>query len=149
MSDDPEYGKYIHLITKKTKYLADENLLKHNITLEQVHVMRFLSDNDGRIIYQKDIEKNFDIKRSTVTSILQLMEKKQLIIRKEDEKDARMKMVIFTDKGKNLSMELKNFINHLEDVIVDGISEEDKAKYLLLLKKSLDNLTNYSIKMKV
>lgn len=149
MSGEPEYGKYIHLITKKTKYLADENLLKHNITLEQVHIMRFLSENDGKVIYQKDIEKYFDIKRSSVTNILQIMEKKEMIIRKEDEKDARMKMVFFTDKGKKLSMELRNFIKHLEEVIVDGISEEDKAKYLLLLMKSLDNLTNYSIKMKV
>lgn len=144
---EEDYGKFIHMLSRRIKYLADENLVKQNMTLEQVKIMRFLTESKEENIFQKDIEKYFEIKRSTVTSILQTMEKKDLIIRIEDEKDARMKKVILTEKGKLLSRELKDFINHLHGIIVEDFSDEDKKNFLYLLKKAIHNVSEYTLDM--
>lgn len=136
-----DYGHYIQRLAKNIKYLADENLVKQNITIEQVKIMRFLRENNEEAsAYQKDVELFFNIKRSSVTNILNNMEKSGFLTREGIETDARIKKVRLTEKGKELSISLKGFIVHLEKVIVDGMSEEEKAAFKGLLIRSLDNV---------
>ncbi len=135
------YGAYIQRIAKNIKYLADENLSKHNITLEQVKIIQFLNGSyEDSGASQKDIEQNFAIRRSSVTSILQNMEKSGVVLRMGDDSDARIKRVLLTDKGKDLSGELKDFICNLESVIVNGMTREEKALFNQLLKRGLSNV---------
>ena len=107
------------------------------------------------------IEKQFDIRRSTVTNILQGMEKQELIIRKSVNNDARLKMILLTDKAKNiLSLNtpaqdvpiayLKSFktslISH-EHVIPSGIVALGKnTHFFSLFIKSHSSLLNDHIK---
>ena len=51
-----------------------------------------------RDIYQKDIEREFQIRRSTATGILQLLEREGFIYRETAEQDARLKKLIPTEK---------------------------------------------------
>ena len=138
---EDDFGVYIQKLAKNIKYLAEENLIKQNITLEQVKILRFLSVNFGEAYSnQKDIETNFGIKRSSVTSILQNMEKNDLIIRVSDEKDARVKKVKLTTKGSILSGELKDYIRNLEKVVVKDMSQEEKDLFKDFLKRSIQNV---------
>ena len=54
-------------------------------------------------IYQKDIEKEFQIRRSTATGILQLLEKKRFVIRETVEWDARLKKLVPTAKAEGVA----------------------------------------------
>ncbi|WFR59003.1 MarR family transcriptional regulator [Anaerocolumna sp. AGMB13025] len=136
-----EYGYYIQNLAKNIKYLADENLVKQNLTIEQVKILRFLREhNEEGSALQKEIEVYFKIKRSSVTSILQNMEKGGLLIREGIAADARIKKVCLTKKGQDLSISLVGFILNLEEVIVDGMSLEERAVFAELLKKSLNNV---------
>jgi DNA-binding MarR family transcriptional regulator len=138
---EDDFGVYIQKLSKDIKYLAEENLIKQNITLEQVKILRFLSMNFGESYSnQKDIETNFGIKRSSVTSILQNMEKNDLIIRVSDENDARVKKVKLTPKGSILSGELKDYIRNLEKVIVKDMSQEEMDLFKNFLKRSIQNV---------
>lgn len=50
-----------------------------SLTVMQKHILKFiLLETLHREIYQKDIEEEFQIRKSTVTGILQLMEKTDL-----------------------------------------------------------------------
>lgn len=135
------YGYYIQRLAKNIKYLADENLVKQHITIEQVKIMRFLRENNEEgSAYQKEVELFFNIKRSSVTSILQNMEKSGLLTREGIADDGRMKKVRLTKKGKDLSIRLKGFIYYLDEVIVENMTEEEKTIFIRLLKKSLENV---------
>ncbi len=138
--DRDNNGILIQRLAKNIKYLADENLSNHNITIEQVKILRFLSESLSSFAYQKDIEQNFAIKRSSVTNILQNMEKSGLIERLGDVSDARIKKVLLTEKGAELSKTLKDFICNLESVIVNNMTGEEKEVFKYLLKKSLNNV---------
>ncbi|WMJ88940.1 MarR family winged helix-turn-helix transcriptional regulator [Anaerocolumna sp. MB42-C2] len=139
--DREDNGILIQRLAKNMKYLADENLSNHNITIEQVKILRFLSESPGSYAYQKDIEQNFAIKRSSVTNILQNMEKSELVERIGDESDGRIKRVLLTEKGSKLSKTLKDFICKLELVIVSDMSGDEKELFNKLLKKSLNNVS--------
>ncbi|WOO35482.1 MarR family transcriptional regulator [Anaerocolumna sp. AGMB13020] len=139
-----DYGYHIQKLGKNIKYLADENLIKHGITFEQVRVMRFLdgysSDNPAN---QKDVEIMFELKRSSVTNILQNMEKHGLVTRSGDVLDGRIKKVWLTEKGKELYLHLRSYLVMLEEVIVQGMTEEEKDMFRLLLKKSIQNVETF------
>ena len=51
-------------------------------------------------IYQKDVEKEFQIRRSTATGTLQILEKNGFIRREPVKQDARLKKLVPTDKAK-------------------------------------------------
>lgn len=136
-----DYGYYIQKLGKSIKYLADENLVNHGITFEQVKVMRFLdSYSQENAANQKDVEIIFELKRSSVTNILQNMEKNGLVTRSGDVLDKRIKKVWLTDKGKDLFQHLRSYLKTLDDVIVQGMTEEEKEMFRLLLKKGIQNV---------
>lgn len=138
------YGHYVQTLSKKVKYLADDNLAKHNITLEQVKVLGFLDRNEeAGDIYQRDLEKEFGIRRSSVTNILHNMEKNGLVRRETDLVDTRIKKVFLTDKGKHLSSSLYEYIKKIDLILVKGMEEEEKDMFLSLLKKALDNIETF------
>ncbi len=135
------YGMYIKRLANRIKYLADDNLVKHNITLEQVKILRYLNMHGGDSgVCQRDIEEEFGIRRSSVTNILQNIERNGFIVREGDPCDARMKRVVLTDKGREKSRVLKGYIDNLETVIVYGMTAEEKTQFLDFLKRSLDNV---------
>ncbi len=134
------YGILIQRLAKNIKYLADENLSKHNITLEQVKIMQFLNNSGESGAYQKDIEQNFAIKRSSVTNILQNMEKRGLVTRVGDASDARIKRALLTQEGRDLSKTLKDFIYNLETIILKDMTEEEMDLFKKLLEKSMSNV---------
>ncbi len=136
-----DYGAYIQRLAKDIKYLAGENLVKHNVTIEQVKILRFLTENyENTSAYQKTIELQFGIRRSSVTNILQNMEKNDLIHRINDESDARIKRVELTVKGEELSKSMKNYIQGLEAVIVRDMTQEEKEIFKRLLLKGIQNV---------
>lgn len=90
------------------------------LTVMQKHILKFiLLETLHREIYQKDIEEEFQIRKSTVTGILQLMEKNGFIYRENVEKDARLKRIVPTKKAEALRPSilchifLRNALGHL------------------------------------
>lgn len=68
------------------------------ISLMNLWVVDFLFDNQDREIFPRDIEEEFSITRATVSKMLNLMEKKELIARKRVEGDGRMPLRYNYDK---------------------------------------------------
>ena len=62
-----------------------------NITGMQRWTLGFLNDRADTEIYQKDIEQEFKVSRATASNMLQLMERKGLIVRESVSRDARLK----------------------------------------------------------
>lgn len=79
-----------NLIERKMNYIIAKNV-HDDITPMHSMILAYLHRNEGHDIYQKDIESRFDITRSTVTSILKLMEHKGYIRREGVAHDARLK----------------------------------------------------------
>ena len=96
------------------------------VTLMHGWIIRYLYTNQDKDVFQKDIEQYFSIGRSTVTNIIQLMERKGYIARESVEHDARLKKVVLTEKGIRNQEMLEDLVESLDTRLVDGITDECK-----------------------
>lgn len=129
-----------HLIGRKIVGIVQTNNFG-DITMMQAWIMQFLFENRDREIYQKDIEKHFCITRSTVTSILQLMEKKGYIRRISVLKDARLKRILLTDKAYSIQKENSREIHQtFERTLREGLSDEELDIFFHCIERMKKNL---------
>ena len=70
--------KTVHNLLKRDfEKLLDHEKFK-NITGVQKWVIGYLSEHEGEDVFQRDLEEEFSIRRSTATGILQIDGKKRL-----------------------------------------------------------------------
>ena len=96
--------------------------------------------NQNKDIFQKDIEMEFSIRRSTVTGIIKLLEKNELITRESVSYDARLKKLVLTEKAIELHHEIMSEIYKVEDRLTEGITSEEKEVFLKVVEKMKQNL---------
>ena len=95
------------------------------LTPSQCRIMGFIMDKGDKPVYQKDIEAEFNIRRSTATRLLQAMEHKNLIMREPEENDGRLKRIRLTKKAMERSREVLDRISCIERQLVKGITAEE------------------------
>lgn len=71
-----------HLMQRKMLLSASKSGVD-KITVMHGWIINYLNENAEKDIFQKDIESKFSISRSTVTNILKLMEKKDILREKQ------------------------------------------------------------------
>ena len=117
-----------------------DNLLKKRIdscihavsgddSITRMHhwIIGFLYRNSDRPIYQRDIEAEFRISRSTTSSMLTLMEKKGLLRRESVKSDARLKKITLTDAAVKHHKRLMSAFEEM-DAFFDSILEENEKR---------------------
>jgi len=95
---------------------------------------------DYQDVFQRDIEEAFQIRRSTATGILQLMEKNGLIIRESVDYDARLKKISLTPKAIAMHEALIKEIDVIEAQITEGLTAEEIQTLYSILEKIKRNV---------
>jgi len=112
-------------LVKRSMETSAANDGQETTTGLQGWIIGFLVNNADREVFQRDIEKEFDIRRATVTGILQLMERDGLIERKSVEQDARLKKIILTEKAKRIhEVNYQRFVEFEKKLQADLTAEE-------------------------
>ena len=116
------------------------SLLDNDDQITRMHhwIIGFLFNNKDSDIYQRDVEAEFKISRSTTSSMLTLMEKKGLIVRQSVPGDARLKKLTLTEKANQLHMLHMNKIDELDSAINGAITAEETQQMLAIIKKLSD-----------
>ena len=122
--------------------LSYEVAKKHmdEVTVMHGWILGFLSSNPDRDIFQKDIETEFSIARSTVTCIVKLMEKKGYIRREAVKEDARLKKLVLTERGKEIHRLHMNDVDFLEERCRRNISPEEMEMFYRVTDKLKKNM---------
>lgn len=114
-------------------------------TPTQMQILEYILNHQEEEIYQKDLEYILNLRRATVSGVLQTMEKNNLIERVVASNDARVKKIILNPKTKELFLEKRKQMEELEEIIIDGISEKEIEEFLNVLNKIKGNVKNYNI----
>ena len=91
-----------HQLKRQLPVPEEEDSLTTNMQRLVLHYILFESLN--RDIYQRDVEKEFHIRRSTATGTLQILEKNGFITRDPVKEDARLKKLTPTAKEEKLTV---------------------------------------------
>ena len=93
----------------------------------------------GKQIYQRDLEARFHTNRSSITTMLQGMEQDGFITRSAVAKDARLKRLIATEKGRACHKQIEASIARFEDDLQSGIDPQQAAAARAVLEQTLRN----------
>ncbi len=104
-----------------------------------LHVIQ-RAEMKGEPINQKELENIFNVQKSSMSELLASMEEKNLITRIPSETDNRIKNVILTEKGKQLSYLSYNDLAILENVCKGDITSEEMEITLATLNKMKNKL---------
>ena len=114
---------------------------KEEVTGTNIRIIRFLRSNTHRDIYQKDVEKEFGITRSTASRVLVLMEEKGLLTRSGVDHDARLKKLTLTEKSIRMGDMMHQIGEQTDAQLLDGFSDEEKDQLFGFIDRMVENMT--------
>ena len=113
-----------------------------NITGTHGWIIGYLADHEDTDIYQRDLEREFGISRSTTSKMLALMESKGLVMREKVLSDDRLKKIVLTDKARLVAEKISLDNANTESKLTEGFSQEELAVFESYLERMLHNITN-------
>ena len=129
-------GKKIGYISHIIKRSIDSLDNPYGVNGKQLRLLGFIAhESMSRDLYQKDIEEELQIRRSSVTSMLQNLEKANMILRISVDKDARLKKIVLTDLGKEVTQNTYHKIISFEDELKSLFNEDEYNQFNDYLNK--------------
>ena len=131
----PTLGRSAHLARER----MDARLSRYDITPAQTHTLLYLHRHNGQAP-QCEVISHLKVKPSTANGILDRMEEKGLLERSVSEQDARRRMITLTEKGAKLQKELYSAFEETEELMMKGLSQEERELLFSFLDRINRNL---------
>lgn len=116
----------------------------YNISQSQIKILSFIGQrlSEGKAVFQKDIESEFGLKGSSVSSILNTLEKNQWIRRESVDFDARLKSIVFSDMAEVVMKHLQELYDIFDYYIKENLSDAELIVFTQCIDKITNSITN-------
>ncbi|TQD26989.1 MarR family transcriptional regulator [Methanolobus vulcani] len=126
-----------HLFRSINIYLSNE-LEAYGLGSGQFPFFMRLLHQDG--VSQESLANMLRYDRATITRSLNKLEDQGYVIRKRDPKDKRAYCVYLTEEGQKMGPILMEIGANLNNVLLQGFSDEDKVMFISLVEKAAMNI---------
>ena len=130
----PEICKLAHTIRRMIESSQRHKYIDNVLGSTNGWVIGYIARSSGDI-YQKDLEKQFSIRRSSVSKMLSSLEEKGLVIRESVKGDARLKKLVLTDKALKIHAIAEEDRAEQENALRRGGSDEELSAFMSVLRK--------------
>ena len=127
-------------LTSKFDILNFNTKLENMPSRSQLEIVHYILEHINEEVYQKDLERALNLRRATISGILGTMEKNGFIERTIDDKDTRVKKITLSNKALDRYYKGKEYIEHIENTVLKGISDEELKVFNNVLEKMTLNL---------
>lgn len=124
------------------KVMNDDVKMKKFPSPTQMRIIDYILQNDKKPVYQKDLERVFNLRRATISEVLQTMEKNNIIERCVSEVDNRTKEIKLSKETKKIFDNNKRKFLELESIITNNISDSELEIFINVINKMKDNIQN-------
>ena len=129
----------VHRLSTK-RFVQNSHTHGLEISLDQWLVLGPVWKNDG--ISQKDIAEFSGKDKTSVTKIIDTLQKKNLVVRVTDQLDHRVKRVVLSQKGRELFLSALPVMAQTRDELRSGISDKEIEALKSILNKIYKNLND-------
>lgn len=137
--EEKHIGKAIITLSHQIKRKMQGMNEAYGITGTQSRILHYIAmESEKRPVFQRDVEQEFDIRRSTATEILKILERKQLILRESVESDGRLKKLTLTEDARELEKGMCHRIKAMEQELSEKLTKEENTQLMYLLDKLQD-----------
>ena len=112
-----------------------------NITHVQVKILHYLFSHQDHPVYQRDIEKELSIRRSTVSGIIKTMEKNNFIERVTSKEDARLKQIVISENIKKFPSSFKQKADQFDQLLSKDIPKEELEIFFKVVNQMKQNIS--------
>ncbi len=141
-SCDESFFRLIALTGQAMRSYADQRLKSFDLTVEQLQLLKELTADAGRP--QSVLGALSSKSPANVTRILDRLEKKKRIVRRQNPDDRRSSLVFLTEEGERLQTEVFSLFEGLRSELVRGISNESQQGAVLVLEAIKTNIERMS-----
>ena len=114
----------------------------NSVTGANAWIIGYISDKtkNNEDVFQKDLEKNFEITRSTASKVVNLMVEKGMVERQSVPWDARLKKLVLTDKGREINELMLEDFSVVEETLSKGFSEQELEQFFDYIHRMQQNM---------
>ena len=135
-------GRHIYTISQVLRNHLERVLSPFDLTGEQFHLLKNTSTSTG--YSQNELCRLVDKNPANMTRILDRLEKKGLVVRKDNPEDRRSSLVFQTTQGQAMVRQVSTLFQELSDAVEQGISTAERITFLKVLDKIDLNLQKLS-----
>ncbi len=106
----------------------------------QIAIIKYLNQNKDNNVNQKDLEEFIQNRKSTISCILDNMQKNNIIERVNSKSDGRSKYIKLTQKGFDLAKKFSDQQIYFDNMISKNISEDDLETFFKVTNQIKNNL---------
>lgn len=136
--DAIRFGFLVHDVSRLRRVALDRELKPLGVTRSQWWILAFLSRRDG--MTQTALAADLDLTKVAVGGLLERMEATELVQRRPDESDARIRRVFLTRSGTRLVRDIRRQVESIEKEILATENEEDLQTTVRALQRMKDLL---------
>ena len=144
MRNMPDLGRTIAYCARLGMLYADKRLRLsgYDVTPVQSRTLMLLSCRDGEGVTQRELEKELQLKPSTVNGIVGRLEEKGYLSRRTSPSDGRCRLVSLTEAGRQQVKAFETVMDGTSRRYARGLSDEETRTLLNLLARVIENLEN-------
>ena len=143
-----EIGMLHNLLRRQMACMTEKSENAANVTGMQAMIVHHLIMHEKKgDVFQKDIENAFQMRRSTATGILQLMEQHDLIRREPVEHDGRLKRLVLTEQARAMDKRIGERMEQMEQLLRQDITEDELKGWFAVCEKIRSNLEQHQCNM--
>lgn len=142
--NEENIGRLIYLTAQRLGNHAEKLLAPYGLTLEQLQLLKQLNCDQG--INQRTLGELTNKTPANVTRIIDRLEAKHLVLRRDDPADRRTTLVLLTPKTEPLLEHMQEILEEFSQAFLAGISEQDQkttSQVLLTIEKNLESIPNF------
>ncbi len=137
--NDESLSCKIAYINRVHKRKVDQDTLKYGLTLEQGRMIIYLAEQE-KDIHLTDLANKFHVRKSSLNSIINNLEKKGCVIRESCEKDSRVKPIRLTELGYEKVQLIRNSFDINERKTKEVLTENEIDSLNKILDKIISGL---------
>ncbi len=110
------------------------------VTGKNTWIIGYIANNEGTDVFQRDLENQFGITRSTASKVVNRMVKKGIIERQSVPEDARLKKLVLTERSREIHQRMEAEFRDMEDTLTEGFSGKEINRMREYLRRMQNNM---------
>ncbi|ADG92929.1 transcriptional regulator, MarR family [Arcobacter nitrofigilis DSM 7299] len=135
---DNAFGVLVANIRNLLKNRLEKDLQEYCISPAESIIIRRLCEKDN--LTQRELAKDTYFKQSSLTLLIDRLEKKGMVERRAKKNDRRAYLICITNEGKKLEQILKDASRKVEEEALKGVDKETEEQLIQILKNIHSNL---------
>lgn len=133
MTERVQLANTIYRLGHIERILIDRELAPYHLRMNHARVLNYIDNHPGSS--QIELAHYLDYQQASLTNLINQLEKKQMIVRRPDSENGRLKHLFLLENGKKLVKRTDKIFDDLNDLMADVDPEfnqllEEKVDYL-------------------